>query len=117
MSAHGEHEEGDFAHPIPVWLLLIVFFALTFLTVVTVFQASFDLGNFEIIASLVIASIKATLVMAFFMHLAFDKPFNVIMFLSSFLFVSLFISFLLMDTNSYNHRVIVKPVAEIVDAE
>ena len=40
MSAHGESKDGyDFAHPIPVPMLLSVF-ALVFLTIVTVAQAS-----------------------------------------------------------------------------
>ncbi|MEZ6090766.1 MAG: cytochrome C oxidase subunit IV family protein [Pirellulaceae bacterium] len=112
MASHGDHADGEFAHPMPIWMLLFVFVALTFLTILTVFQASFSLGNWEIWLSMIIASIKATLVMAFFMHLAFDKPFNVIMFLSSFLFVTLFVGFLLMDTNAYDDKIIVKPVAE-----
>lgn len=83
----------------PVWILLSVFFALTFLTIVTVAQASFDLGSFDVAVTMVIATIKATLVMLFFMHLAYDKPFNLIIFLSSFVFVALFIIFTLTDAN------------------
>jgi cytochrome c oxidase subunit IV len=44
-----------------VWILLVVFVALTFLTVVTVAQASFDLGSFDVALTMVIATIKATL--------------------------------------------------------
>lgn len=95
---HG-HDPHDFAHPLPVWILIAVFFALTFLTVLTVAQASFDLGSFDVALTMVIATIKATLVMLFFMHLAFDKPFNLIIFLSSFVFVALFIIFTLTDAN------------------
>jgi cytochrome c oxidase subunit 4 len=47
---------------------------------------------------MIIATIKAGLVMAFFMHLAFDKPFNVIVFLGSFVFVALFVIFTLSDS-------------------
>jgi cytochrome c oxidase subunit 4 len=47
---------------------------------------------------MVIATIKAGLVMAFFMHLAYDKPFNVIVFLSSFAFVALFLIFTMGDS-------------------
>lgn len=83
----------------PVWILLAVFFALTFLTIVTVAQASFDLGSLDVAVTMVIATIKATLVMLFFMHLAYDKPFNLIIFLSSFVFVALFIIFTLTDAN------------------
>ena len=115
MSAH-DHADGDFAHPAPVALLLFVFFALLALTGLTVFQASFDLGYWEVWIALIIASMKATLVMAFFMHLAHDKPFNAIMFLSSFLFVSLFIGFLMMDSNAYKDRVEIKPQGEVVEA-
>lgn len=80
-----------------VQTLLIVFFALTFLTIVTVAQASFDFGAFEVAVVMVIATIKAILVMAFFMHLIADKPFNAILFIGSFVFVGLFVIFTLGD--------------------
>ena len=82
----------------PVPILLAVFGALVFLTIVTVAQASFDFGSFDVAIVMAIATIKAGLVMAFFMHLAFDKPFNVIVFLSSFVFVALFVIFTLSDS-------------------
>jgi cytochrome c oxidase subunit 4 len=97
-SAESAHREGyDFAHPLPVWGLALVFVILTFLTVLTVAQASFDLGNWDIALTMFIATVKATLVMLFFMHLAFDKPFNLIIFLSAFVFVALFVTFTLTD--------------------
>jgi len=100
---HHGHDPHDFAHPMPVWILLTVFAALTFLTIVTVAQANLDLGGADVAVTMVIATIKATLVMLFFMHLAYDKPFNLIIFLSSFVFVALFIIFTLSDAqmNSY----------------
>lgn len=100
MSAHGDSKDGyDFAHPIPVPMLLAVFFALVILTVVTVAQASFDIGSLDILVVMIIATVKAGLVMAFFMHMAYDKPFNVIIFLSSFAFVALFLIFTMSDSN------------------
>lgn len=99
MSAHGDSKDGyDFAHPIPVPMLLSVFFALVLLTIITVAQASFDIGSLDIVVVMVIATIKAALVMAFFMHMAYDKPFNVIVFLSSFAFVALFLIFTMSDS-------------------
>ena len=95
---HG-HDPHDFAHPLPVWVLLAVFFALTFLTIVTVAQANFNLGTADVFVVMGIATVKAILVMLFFMHLAFDKPFNLIIFLSSFVFVALFIIFTLTDAH------------------
>jgi len=100
MAAHADthaHDPNDFAHPMPLWVLFAVFGALTFLTIVTVAQANLDLGSADVIVVMTIASIKAVLVMLFFMHLAFDKPFHLIIFLSSFVFVALFIMFTLSD--------------------
>lgn len=108
MSAHdqsssdqaaGEHREGyDFAHPLPLPILFGVFFALLFLTIVTVAQASFELGRFEIPIVMAIATIKAALVMMFFMHVLYDKPFNAIVFLSAFVFLGLFMIITLNDS-------------------
>jgi cytochrome c oxidase subunit 4 len=98
MSAHENSHEGyDFAHPLPLSLLFATFCILTLLTVVTVAQASFDLGSFDILIVMGIATVKAVLVGAIFMHLAWDKPFNIICFVGSFVFVALFIMFTLFD--------------------
>lgn len=97
-SSGSHHREGyDFAHPLPVWALLAVFVALTVLTVITVVQANFDLGNMDVALTMAIATIKAILVMLFFMHLAFDKPLHLIVFLSAFVFVGLFVVATLTD--------------------
>jgi len=99
MSDHGHSEDGtDFAHPMPLPVLFGVFTALIFLTIVTVGQASFDIGNWDIAVVMGIATIKATLVALFFMHLLHDKPFNIIVFLTGFVFVGLFVSFTLSDS-------------------
>ena len=99
MSAHGHSDDGtDFAHPLPLPLLFAVFLALVFLTIVTVAQANFDLGRFDVAVVMGIATLKAALVALFFMHLAFDKPFNIVVFLCSFVFVGLFVIATLSDS-------------------
>ena len=99
MSAHGNAQEGyDFAHPLPLPLLAGTFVVLTVLTILTVAQASFDLGSFDVLVVMIIATIKAILVGAIFMHLAWDKPFNILCFIGSFVFVALFIMFTLFDS-------------------
>lgn len=92
----------------PIWMLLSVFFALLFLTGLTVFQSQFDLGNAEIWLSLTIATIKAALVILFFMHLLWDKPINAIIILGSLIFVALFLGFTLMDAEGYRENLIYK---------
>ena len=89
----------------PIWMLLSVFFALLLLTVATVYQSTFSLGNLEVWMSLSIATVKAGLVIAFFMHLLWDKPLNAIFFLSSIIFVALFLGFTLMDAHGYHHQI------------
>ena len=103
MSSHGHsddaHGDGhDFAHPIGLPMLFGTFFALVFLTIVTVAQASFDFGSFDVAIVMVIATVKATLVALFFMHLLYDKPFNNLLFFGSFVFVGLFVIFTLSDS-------------------
>src|SRR5690606_4073191 len=99
------HDHG-LAHITPVKLLVGVFAALTVLTVLTVAVTSVDLGSQgNFIVAMIIATIKAGLVMAFFMHLVWDRKFNLTVFLSSFLFVLLFLSLSLTDRNEYQDEI------------
>ena len=109
---HVHGREGEFSHPMPVWMLLTVFVALLTLTVATVYQSSFDLGNIEVWLSLAIATVKAGLVIAFFMHLLWDKPLNMIIILSSLIFVSLFLGFTMMDAQGYRENLIMNPTLD-----
>jgi cytochrome c oxidase subunit 4 len=68
-----------------------IFFTLVFLTFVTVAVSYFDFGSANIIIAMLVATMKASLVAAFFMHLAHDKVFNTISFLGAFLFLGIFI--------------------------
>lgn len=104
--AHGHEHGHGFSHPMPIWMLLSVFFALLVLTGLTVFQAQFSLGNAEIWLSLTIATVKAGLVILFFMHLLWDKPLNAIVILGSLIFVALFLGFTLMDAEGYRENLI-----------
>ena len=103
MSEHKSHagKHHGFAHPASIRSLLLVFIALIILTWLTVFQSTLKLGSIELVVSLAIATIKASLVILFFMHMIHDKPLNAIVFLSSFIFVALFLGFTLMDTHGY----------------
>ncbi len=96
-----DHDHSGFAHPVPVKLLLAVFVSLVFLTILTIKVNDLPLGKLDIWAALIIATIKASLVCLFFMHMFWEKGINLIAFFSSFLFVTLFIGLTLMDTNAY----------------
>ena len=103
-----QHHDGEFAHPAPLKLLVAVFVALVLLTILTLGMSSVDLGlmgAFGFWIAMSIASFKAALVMLFFMHMYWDKPFNVLVFLSSTLFVILFIGLTLTDSSHYKNTV------------
>ena len=115
-NAHGGDGHHGLAHPRPVWQLLAVFFALILLTVLTVAQASMDFGNIELVLALIVATIKAGLVVMFFMHMIHDKPLNAIAFLGSFIFVALFLGFTLMDAGAYRDTVELKTIQPDIPA-
>lgn len=92
--------KGPKPHVHSVWLYWGVFAALVFLTVVTVELAHYDFGKLNLIVTLIIASSKASLVMAIFMHLAFDSKFYAVVACTSLVFLSLFILFPLLDLGS-----------------
>jgi cytochrome c oxidase subunit IV len=101
----GDHGHG-LAHTMPVWMLLGVLGALLFLTVLTVAVTAVDLGaQGNLIVAMVIATVKAILVCAFFMHLLWDKKFNLVLFLTSVLFLVLFLAMATTDRGEYQHAV------------
>ncbi len=88
-------------HPLPLGLLFKVFVALVGLTVVTVITGQMSLWGMDLAIAMVIATCKASLVCLFFMHLKYDKPFHVMIFLFSVLFVGLFLAFSALDSGEY----------------
>jgi cytochrome c oxidase subunit IV len=70
-----------------------ILFTLIVFTFITVGASYFDFGALNVIVAIVIATIKASLVALFFMHLRHDKPINAIIFLiSAFMLALLLIS-------------------------
>lgn len=104
---HGsEHSHDEIAHVTPVRLLLTIWGALMGLTIITVAVTMVDLGSqLNLVIAMVIATIKAGLVVTYFMHLRWDRPFHTLVFLGSLLFVSLFISMTLLDKAEYEHDI------------
>jgi cytochrome c oxidase subunit 4 len=76
--------------------------ALLVLTVITVLAAGVHFGSpsVNVIVALVIASVKASLVALFFMHLRYDKPLNAVIFCTGLVFLALFLIFCYIDVES-----------------
>lgn len=94
------------AHVVPLRVLVRVWGALLALTVTTVVAAGMDLGNYNLGVAMLIATLKATLVLLYFMHLRYDRPVLAIVFGTALLFVALFVSITLLDTQAYAHQLI-----------
>jgi cytochrome c oxidase subunit 4 len=89
-TAHGDDGQVH-AHIASAQFYWGIFSALIVLTLLTVKVSYYDFGSANIIIALVIATMKASLVAAFFMHLRHDNLFNTIAFLAAFLFLAIFI--------------------------
>jgi len=112
MAGSHNDDHPPFNHPAPIPLLIGVFLALVFLTILTLVTSNIELAQFAFGIAMVIATAKAFLVCAFFMHMYWDKGFNILFFLSSILFVSLFIGVTLLDTGQYQDNIDLFPRAE-----
>ncbi len=104
-TTHGHAQDHGLSHVMSAKMLLGVWGALIVLTVVTVITATQPMFNFgayaNLVIAMVIATVKASLVCLFFMHLLYDRKFNLLIFMGSLLFVLLFVSFSMMDTAQY----------------
>ena len=100
-TGHSGSEHGSYAHVSSLGVLFAVFAALMVLTVLTVAAVYVDLGKMNLILALIVATIKATLVALYFMHLRYDSGFNRLAFFGCFLFVFLFVGITLMDSGQY----------------
>jgi cytochrome c oxidase subunit IV len=74
--------------------------ALLILTGLTVGASYIDFGQGNIVIALAIATVKATLVALFFMHLVHDKPVNGLIAVAGFIFLGLLLLFTLLDTGT-----------------
>ena len=117
MSDHSEHGHGHghdhhdehhgLGHVASKKVLFGTWGSLMVLTVVTVAASKVDLGSAEInlAVAMLIATVKATLVCVFFMHLKYDKRFHTVVFLSAILLATLFVTFTLMDSGQYQQDI------------
>jgi cytochrome c oxidase subunit 4 len=112
-AGHGSHDDHDHGHAddgaVHVHIASNgfywgIFAALICLTVITVKVSYYDFGSANIVIAMLVATMKASLVAAFFMHLRHDKLFNTLALLAAFLFLAIFI-LLTYDDLGYRARV------------
>jgi cytochrome c oxidase subunit 4 len=97
--AHGDDEFYVVNHVASVKFYVGILAALMFFTLLTVGVASIHLGPLNLAVAVVIASIKATLVVMFFMHLKYDNKFFATIVICSLLFIGVFFAYTMNDTD------------------
>ncbi len=97
--AHGQHANDAHSehHIIPFGVYMKVFSALIALTVITVLAARVDFGAFGAAVAFGIATVKAVLVLAYFMHLKYDNMLNRVIIASGVFFLIVFYFFCIVD--------------------
>jgi cytochrome c oxidase subunit IV len=96
-------------HIVPLWVLALTLITLLVLTAVTVgvtLVPWLDLGRAgNLWIALIIATVKATLVALFFMHLRYEKPIIAFTLFVTFCFVLLFMGLVMMDSRAYQPNI------------
>jgi cytochrome c oxidase subunit 4 len=85
-------------HIIPLRVYLTVAAALLVLTAITVKISLINLGGWNLVVAIGVATLKASLVALFFMHLLYDKKIYMIVFGAGILFLAIFIALTMFDT-------------------
>jgi cytochrome c oxidase subunit 4 len=113
MSNEHHDDEHGISHVASRKVLLGTWISLMVLTLLTVLATKVDLGaSPNLLIAMVIATVKASLVCLFFMHLRYDKLMHTVAFLGALLFALLFVSFALMDTSEYHDSIQPDPAIE-----
>jgi len=113
--------DDQIGHIVPVKFLVLICALLLFLTAVTVWVSRYDfteinIAEMGIIMALFVATVKATIVGLYFMHLRWDRPFIGFIFVGSILFVVLFICIALTDSMAYQPTIIKGDTPKVTEA-
>ena len=99
MSSESSHDKQHHPHVLPLTIYMGVGGALFVLTGITVAVAQVDLGgSLNLIVAMVVATIKASLVVLFFMHLLYDNKLYALVFCLGLFMLTVFIVETMFDT-------------------
>lgn len=110
---HKNHSEKEI-HVTPLGIYLGTGGALLALTAITVLVSRINLGGWNVVVALGIATIKASLVALFFMHLFYDKKIYLSVFLISVVFLGVFLILTMFDTMERGsvYDILAKPIKQ-----
>src|SRR5271167_4005741 len=96
MADHTEHID-HIGHIIPAKIYVVIWAILMVLTATTVFAATIELHVFNIVLALLIATIKGTLVVLFFMHLRYSTKLTMVTVVAAVFFLIIMFSLSMTD--------------------
>jgi cytochrome c oxidase subunit 4 len=85
------------SHVVPVSMYVGIWAVLMILTAITVFAATVELHVFNIVLALLIATIKGTLVVLFFMHLRYSTKLTMVTVVAAIFFLIILFSLSMTD--------------------
>jgi cytochrome c oxidase subunit IV len=94
MSDHTAHSAG---HISPVSLYITIFFALMVGTALTVAAAFVDLGQFNFAVAMAIATLKASLVVWYFMHVKYQSSLTKLTVATGLFFLAILLGMMMID--------------------
>jgi cytochrome c oxidase subunit IV len=97
MAQPEQQHDDEFTHVVPASLYIGIWATLMVLTLTTVLASFAELGPFNIVVALVIATIKGTLVVLFFMHLRYSPKLTIAAVIASIFFLFIMFSLTMTD--------------------
>ncbi len=94
---HSLAAEHSGEHVIPTGIYVGIWASLMILTGLTVFASEIDLGAWNIVLALLIATIKGTLVVLFFMHLKYSPKLTVVTVIAAVFFLLILLGLSMTD--------------------
>lgn len=95
--AQPQQHEDEYTHVVPASLYIGIWAALMVLTLTTVLASFAELGPFNIVVALLIATVKGTLVILFFMHLRYSPKLTIAAVIASVFFLFIMFSLTMTD--------------------
>ena len=97
MAQPQQQHDDEFTHVVPASLYVGIWATLMVLTLTTVLASFAELGAFNIVVALLIATIKGTLVVLFFMHLRYSPKLTIAAVIASIFFLFIMFSLTMTD--------------------
>jgi cytochrome c oxidase subunit 4 len=97
QGSSSEQHFDPMSHTVPISLYVGIWAALMVFTGITVFAATVELGVFNIVVALLIATIKGTLVVLFFMHLRYSTKLTMVTVVAAIFFLIIMFSLSMTD--------------------